>query len=94
MSITVEQILTTLHSLDHEEVRKVNTAAYEILKRTRSAANHEAKKNLYVGQTVSFIDKGGYRITGTIKKVNRTKCVVDTGEYRKWTVPMTMLTAK
>ena len=93
MSITVNDILSALHSLPHEEVREINTAAYEILKRKSSAANREAKKKLHVGMKVKFRGKYGAPETGVIKRVNRTRCVVDTGGYRNWTVPMTMLTA-
>ena len=93
MSITVNDILAALDRLPHEEVREVNTAAYEILKRKSNAANREAKKKLHVGMKVRFRGKYGAPETGIIKKVNRTRCVVDTGGFRNWTVPMTMLTA-
>ena len=91
--MTINQILTSLHSLSHEDVRRVNELAYRILKDERSAQVRSAKSKLHVGMKVSFNGKHGCRMVGTIQKVNRTKCVVDTGEYRMWTVPMTMLKA-
>ena len=90
---TLNDILTALPYLTNDEVREVNQAAYKILKSERSNKVHAAKLKLVRGMKVTFVDKQGYRLTGTIKKVNRTRCVVDTGSYRDWTVPMTMLTA-
>ena len=91
--MTTTEIIAALETLSLEEVREVNQAAYKILKSERSNKVHAAKLKLRSGMKVSFVDKQGYRLTGTIKKVNRTRCVVDTGGYRNWTVPMTMLTA-
>ena len=84
-------IINALYSMDPSDVRRINEAAYGILKDQRSSEIRAAKSKLRVGQKVKFRGKAGYSITGTIKKVNRTRCVVDTGDYRNWTVPMTML---
>jgi putative ribosome biogenesis GTPase RsgA len=94
MSITVEQILSALHTFDQADVRRVNQAAYQILKQTRSAANRAAKSKLHVGDKVSWSGRHGHQ-TGTIVKINRTRCIVNTGTgyARDWTVPMTMLHA-
>jgi hypothetical protein len=90
MPINVNEIIGSLHAMDHADVRRINQAAYEILKQTRSAANRAAKSKLHVGDKVSWSGRHGYQ-TGTITRVNRTRCVVDSGGYRNWTVPMTML---
>ena len=92
MSITVEQILSTLHTLDTSDVRRVNELAYGILKEQRSQEVREAKRKLHPGMKVEWVGQTG-RMSGVIKKVNRTRCVVDTGGFRNWTVPMTMLKA-
>jgi len=91
--MTTTEIIAALGTLSLADVREVNQAAYKILKSERSNKVHAAKLKLRTGMKVSFLDKYGCRLTGTIKKVNRTRCVVDTGGYRTWTVPMTMLSA-
>ena len=91
--MTPNQIINALYAMDTADVRRINEAAYSILKSQRNQENREAKRKLYVGQQVKFRGKHGYSLTGTIKKVNRTRCVVDTGDLRNWTVPMTMLEA-
>lgn len=94
MPITVEQILSALHTLDHADVRRVNTAAYGILKLKRAAETRAAKSKLHVGDKVSWRGRRGYQ-EGTIVKINRTRCIVNTGTAYApdWTVPMTMLQA-
>ena len=69
------------------EMRDINGTIVNILKADRRAKINEAKRNFRVGDVVTFQHK-----TGTITKINRTKCVVDCGGMR-WTVPMTMLKA-
>ena len=85
------QIINALYAMDTADVRRINEAAYSILKGKRNQENRAAKSKLHVGQSVKFQGKHGYSLTGTIKKENRTRCVVDTGDLRNWTVPMTML---
>jgi hypothetical protein len=74
--------------MDDAEVRRVNEAAYTILNTKRKAKVREAKSKLYVGMEVTF---GHHK--GRIVKVNRTRCIVDTGGFRNFTVPMTMIKA-
>ena len=50
------------------------------------------KSKLFPGMKVKWNGRKGFQ-TGTIVRVNRTRCEVDTGGYRNWTVPMTMLEA-
>jgi co-chaperonin GroES (HSP10) len=72
------------------ELRDINGTIVNILKADRRAKTAAAKRNFRVGDKVTFQHK-----TGTITKINRTKCVVETGEMfgGRWTVPMTMLKA-
>jgi hypothetical protein len=72
------------------ELRDINGTIVNHLKRERSARVREAKKKLYPGMKVKWNGRKGF-MTGTIVRVNRTRCEVDTGGYRNWTVPMTML---
>lgn len=92
MTVTVEQILSTLHTLSPADVRRVNELAYGILKQKRRGEVAAAKRKLCAGMEVKWSGKYGPQ-SGTIVKVNRTRCVVNTGEFRNWTVPMTMLQA-
>ena len=87
----VNDIIGSLYSMSEDDVRKINAATYDILNGKRKARNKDAKSKLRVGMRVTFTGKYGAPETGTIKRVNRTRCVVDTGGFRTWTVPMTML---
>ena len=84
--MSVNEILRALSCMDDADVRRVNEAAYNILNTKRKAKVREAKRKLFVGMEVTF---GHHR--GTIVKVNRTRCIVDTGGFRNFTVPMTMI---
>jgi co-chaperonin GroES (HSP10) len=71
------------------EMRDINGTIVNILKADRRTKIAAAKRNFRVGDVVTFQHK-----TGTIKKINRTKCVVECGGIgNRWTVPMTMLKA-
>ena len=71
------------------ELRDINGTIVNILKADRKAKVAEAKAKFKVGDQVKF-----QHMTGIIKKINRTKCVVDTGGLGgQWSVPMTMLRA-
>ena len=73
------------------ELRDINGTLVNRLKKKRAAANRAAKAKLYVGQEVTWGGPFGHK--GKIVKINRTRAIVDTGGYRNWTVPMTMLEA-
>ena len=97
MNITKNQIISALSSLSIDDVRAINEAAYNISKADRTIEIASAKRKLYVGQKVEWNGKYGHN-SGTIVKVNRTKCIVEvtyptSGGTQKWTVPMTMLKA-
>ena len=87
----VKDIISSLYSMTDSEVRMINNAAYNILNNKRKRDLADKKSTLNVGMRVKFRGKGGYPETGTITKVNRTRCVVDTGGFRQWTVPISML---
>ena len=74
------------------ELRDINGTIVNILKADRRAKTAAAKRKLFPGMKVSWTGRKGYQ-EGTIVRVNRTRCEVDTGGYRNWTVPMTMLQA-
>ena len=91
-TISAYDILTAITRGDFtdRELRDINGTIVNHLKRKRSAATREAKKKLRAGMKVKWNGRKGFQ-TGTIVRVNRTRCEVDTGGYRNWTVPMTML---
>ena len=85
---SVDNIISILDTYSDEELQRLNHAAYTILHGKRKRSIAEKKRDLFVGMEVTF---GTHR--GTIVKINRTKCVVDTGELRTWSVPITMIKA-
>ena len=89
--MNVNTIIAGLHMMSEDDVRKINQAAYDILNGARKQRIAAKKRELYVGMWVKFQGK-----TGVIRKVNRTKCVVEVrgGPFgsQRWNVPMTMLT--
>lgn len=89
--MNVNTIIAGLHTMSEEDVRKINQAAYDILNGARKQKIAAKKRDLYVGMWVTFQGK-----KGVIRKVNRTKCVVEVsgGPFgsQSWNVPMTMLT--
>lgn len=89
--MNVNTIIAGLHMMSEDDVRKINQAAYDILNGKRKQKIAAKKRELYTGMWVKFEGK-----TGVIRKVNRTKCVVEVqgGPFgsQRWNVPMTMLT--
>ena len=92
MTVTAIQSAILSGQFTDRELRDLNGTIINILKGKRSAATRAAKSKLFPGMKVSWTGRKGYQ-EGTIIRVNRTRCEVDTGGYRNWTVPMTMLTA-
>ena len=85
--MNIKDILSHIDTLPLDDLRKLNEATYKILKSNSRALTRLAKSKLCAGQKVRFGSQ-----TGTITKVNRTRCIVDTGGIRgRYTVPMTML---
>ena len=68
------------------EMRDINDTIVNILKADRRIKVAAAKDKLRVGMEVTFQGR-----RGMIVKINRTKCVVDTGGFNgRWNVPVTM----
>ena len=87
--MNVNTIISSLHAMSEEDVRKINEAAYGILHTSRRNKISQAKRSMHVGQQVSFGDFP--KRTGTIVKINRTKCVVVVGGGCRYNVPITMI---
>ena len=89
MTVADIQIAILNGQFTDRELRDINGTIVNILKADRKKKVAAAKQNLQIGMEVKF---GHQR--GKIVKINRTKCVVDTGELRgRWNVPMTMCEA-
>ena len=89
--MNVNTVLSAMHAMSEEDVRKINEAAYTILKTARDNKIRQTKRGLHVGMSVTFGPAFNKR-TGVIEKINRTKCVVDTGGIGgRFNVPITML---
>jgi len=89
--MNVNNIIAGLQNMSEDDVRKINQAAYDIIIAARKQKIAAKKGELYVGMWVTFQGK-----KGVIRKVNRTKCVVEVSGgplgSQSWNVPMTMLT--
>ena len=89
--MNVNTIIAGLYTMSEDDVRKINNAAYDILNGARKKKIAAKKRELYVGMEVKFEGR-----TGIIRKVNRTKCVIEVpgGPFgsQRWNVPMTMIT--
>ena len=87
--MTVAEIQTAIlrGQFTDRELRDINGTIVNILKADRKQKIAAVKRNLQVGMEVTFQGR-----RGTIQKINRTKCVVDTGGFNgRWNVPMTMI---
>ena len=88
MTVTEIQSAILSGNFTDRELRDINGSIVNILKADRRAKTAAAKRKLHVGMQVRFQGR-----QGKIVKINRTRCIVDTGGFRNWTVPMTMLEA-
>ncbi len=88
MTVADIQVAILNGKFTDRELRDINKTIVNILKADRKKKVAKAKQSLHVGMEVNF----GHQ-SGKIVKINRTKCVVDTGGIRgRWNVPMTMCT--
>ena len=71
----------------HAEMKRM----YALLKAHSNKMSQQMKYRLQVGQTVSFISRGGNTVSGVLTKKMQKKALVEVGATT-WTVPMQMLT--
>ena len=91
MTVADIQIAILNGTFSERELRDINGTIVNILKSDRKKKTAAAKRKLSVGMDVRF--QGRHAVMeGKIVKINRTKCVLDTGSGR-WNVPMTMCQA-
>ena len=82
-----EFIATEIYNSSIEELREIS----DLIQVKKDLLAKDKMKELKVGDKVQFTGKGGNVITGTIKKKNIKRLVVDTPEGG-WNVPANMLT--
>ena len=89
----LNSILDQLDQLSSEELSTLNTAVVRMAKAKSRMNSIKASATLRVGQVVE-LDHPKYKGQKfTIKKINRTKCVINDGGHTMFTAPMSMIIA-
>ena len=81
----------TRHEFTTEELLSLNAFVVKQIKVHRALVAQKMKRQLFVGNTVSFEDNSGVRVTGTIKKVMRKYAQVRGPDRTVWRVPLSAL---
>ena len=89
----LNSILDQLDQLSHEELSTLNTAVVRMAKAKSRMNSIKASATLKVGQVVELDHPKHRGQKFTIKKINRTKCVINDGGHTMFTAPMSMIIA-
>ena len=89
----LNSILDQLDQLSHEELSTLNTAVVRMAKAKSRMDSIKASATLKVGQVVELDHPKHRGQKFTIKKINRTKCVINDGSHTMFTCPMSMIIA-
>ena len=89
----LNSILDQLDQLSHEELSTLNTAVVRMAKAKSRMNSIKAGATLRVGQVVELDHPKHRGQKFTIKKINRTKCVINDGSHTMFTAPMSMIIA-
>ena len=89
----LNSILDQLDQLSHEELSTLNTAVVRMAKAKSRMDSIKASATLKVGQVVELDHPKHRGQKFTIKKINRTKCVINDGGHTMFTCPMSMIIA-
>jgi Mor family transcriptional regulator len=87
---TNDEKLVTIHTYIRKANNQEITELVELIKIRKETLSKEKMNAMEVGDKVFFISKGS-KITGTIRKKNIKRLVVDT-EQGGWNIPASMLT--
>lgn len=82
-----DTIAVEIHNSSINELKEIS----ELIQMRRDKIAKDTMRELKVGDKVTFENKNGKLITGTIRKKNIKRLVVDTPEGG-WNVPANMLT--
>ena len=89
----LNSILDQLDQLSHEELSTLNTAVVRMAKAKSRMDSIKRSATLRVGQVVELDHPKHRGQKFTIKKINRTKCVINDGSHTMFTAPMSMIIA-
>ena len=89
----LNSILDQLDQLSSEELSTLNTAVVRMAKAKSRMNSIKASATLKVGQVVELDHPKHRGQKFTIKKINRTKCVINDGSHTMFTAPMSMIIA-
>jgi|TARA_R100000027_G_scaffold36589_1_gene26903 hypothetical protein len=89
----LNSILDQLDQLSSEELSTLNTAVVRMAKAKSRMNSIKASATLRVGQVVELDHPKHRGQKFTIKKINRTKCVINDGSHTMFTAPMSMIIA-
>ena len=89
----LNSILDQLDQLGSEELSTLNTAVVRMAKAKSRMNSIKASATLRVGQVVELDHPKHRGQKFTIKKINRTKCVINDGSHTMFTAPMSMIIA-
>ena len=89
----LNSILDQLDQLSSEELSTLNTAVVRMAKAKSRMDSIKASATLRVGQVVELDHPKHRGQKFTIKKINRTKCVINDGSHTMFTAPMSMIIA-
>mgnify|MGYP003121883871 CR=1 FL=1 len=89
----LNEILNQLDQLSSEELSTLNSAVVRMAKAKNRMDSIKASATLKVGQVVELDHPKHRGQKFTIKKINRTKCVINDGSHTMFTAPMSMIIA-
>ncbi len=90
--------MININSLTLEQLLELNLEVVSLIKRRRKIEAGSKRRALSLGDRVTFPDRGGFTITGTVTKIMRTRAIVeqrDTGPHgrtTRWKCHLTSLT--
>tara|TARA_B100000900_G_scaffold62342_2_gene47844 strand:- start:3935 stop:4222 length:288 start_codon:yes stop_codon:yes gene_type:complete len=91
ISHSVHNIANKIEGSSMDELMFLNDRIIREIKQRRAAASRKAKRGLFKGTKVSFVDNDDNVLTGRVVKTMRKFAKVDTGNAI-WRVPMHVLT--
>ena len=89
----LNSILDQLDQLSKEELLTLNSAVIKLAKAKSRVESVIKGATLKVGQVVELDHPKHKGQKFTIKKINRTKCVINDGGHTMFTAPMSMIIA-
>ncbi len=87
----LQDLKTEIAGLTIEQLTELNSFVVGRIKHERNVKARLLKRQLFIGNLVSFEDKDGKEVTGSITKVMRKFAQVQVGRVT-WRVPISHLT--